>query len=114
MFPAFYNGLVAVWSELPNQAAAIHKMPGDWQGDLDFWRKSYFFATCIPSPHEGKYPAPGAPDGSTRCQAFDPPQRRRLRSKAVGPIGMGGEQAQQAGTRPQAREQGYQSRTSQR
>ena len=35
MFPAFYNGLVAAWSELPRQATAIHKMPGDWQGDLD-------------------------------------------------------------------------------
>ena len=55
-FPAFYNGLVAVWSELPCQAAAIHKTPGDRQGDLDFRRKFYFIATCIPLLNKGKCP----------------------------------------------------------
>ena len=51
-----YNGLVAVWSELPCQAAAIHKTPGDRQGVLDFWRKFYFIATCIPLLNKGKCP----------------------------------------------------------
>ena len=31
-----YNGLIAVWSELTRQAAAIHDMRGDLQGALDF------------------------------------------------------------------------------
>ena len=38
--------------------------------------------------------------------AINNPERRRLRPEAVGPIGMGGEQAKQAGARYQAREQG--------
>ena len=32
---ASYNGLIAVWSELPRQAAAIHDTRGDLQGSLE-------------------------------------------------------------------------------
>ena len=33
---ASYNGLIAVWSELTRQAAAIHDTRGDLQGSLEF------------------------------------------------------------------------------